>query len=110
MKKLLARLEKAADWLDSDDPEEPAYDPVHFGTVLVVTLIAVGALYWLLWTLLVYEGGLPAKLSALAQLASGGNPGPDAFEGWLGNTAALILAAAAVAALHAIYRKAAAKK
>lgn len=44
-----------------DDPAEPRYDPVHLAVVLVATQVVIGALYWLLWTLFVYEGGITLK-------------------------------------------------
>jgi cytosine/adenosine deaminase-related metal-dependent hydrolase len=57
MKKALKRLSALAEAFDAeDDPRESHFDPVHLGAVLVVSLVAIGALYWLLWTLLVYEG------------------------------------------------------
>ena len=37
--------------------EDPVYDPVHVAGVLVVSLVVLGALFWLLWALLVCEGG-----------------------------------------------------
>lgn len=117
MKKLLSRLQKAADWLDHDDPAEPSYDPVHLGAVLIANLVVVGALYWLLWTLLVYEGGIFSKASALAQLVFGGKSllelgyqgsyNQGLFEGWLGNVGALAFSALALTALFRIYRQAA---
>ena len=103
MKSLLAAFERAAEWLDRDDPQEPAYDPVHLGCVLIANLVVVGALYWLLWTLLVYEGGIFSKIAALASASRG----PDAFDGWLANACALLLAVGAVGGLHGLYRRAA---
>lgn len=48
-------------WVDlfetHDDPAEPHYDPVHLAVVLIATQVAIGCLYWLLWTVFVYEGG-----------------------------------------------------
>jgi hypothetical protein len=117
MKKLLSRLQKAADWLDHEDPSEPSYDPVHLGAVLIVNLVVVGALYWMLWTLLVYEGGIFVKASALSQLAFGGKSLADLgyqgsynqglFEGWLGNLGALTFCALTLTALYNIYSRAA---
>ena len=47
---------------DKDDPAEPHYDPIHLATVLVASQVVIGALYWLLWTVFVYEGGVAARL------------------------------------------------
>lgn len=99
---------------DDDDPDEPFYDPVHLGAAIVCSLTGIGALYWLLWTLLVYEGGLFLKLSAAAELLFTAKTAADfgyegapyamgVFEGWLGNLLALLIAGVVLAALHRLY-------
>lgn len=103
------------DWLLSDEEEDgPRYDPSHVAAAIVTTLTAFGALYWLLWTLLVFEGGLLSKIrpafallltsATLAQLGYEGpwNRGP--FEGWLGNLGAFVLAVILTGALTRLYR------
>ena len=103
------------DWLFSDEEDdEPGYDPVHVAAAIVATLTAFGALYWLLWTLLVYEGGLFAKLAPAARvlftsasLKDVGYEGPwdrGPFEGWAGNLGALLIGAVLAAALARIYK------
>ncbi|MBI5240275.1 MAG: hypothetical protein HY926_07360 [Elusimicrobia bacterium] len=103
---------------DEEDDREPFFDPVHLGAVCIVCLTVVGALYWLLWTLLVYEGGLFIKLrAALAVLLTErslrdfgyeGTPyAQGAFEGWLGNLTALALSVLVLWALLHLYRTAA---
>lgn len=87
---------------DTEDPAEPRYDPTHLATVLVSCMVVAGVLFWLLWTLLVYEGGLPSKLSALA---SGANR-PDALEGLGANLVALALTSLVVALLYRAERRA----
>ncbi|OGR82621.1 MAG: hypothetical protein A2636_03860 [Elusimicrobia bacterium RIFCSPHIGHO2_01_FULL_64_10] len=47
---------------DDADPDEPVYDPLHFAGMIVTVVFAIGLLFWLLWTLLVYEGGLFGKI------------------------------------------------
>ncbi|MBI4061398.1 MAG: hypothetical protein HY403_08220 [Elusimicrobia bacterium] len=77
-------------WLklfEEEGPEEPRFDPVHLAVVLVACQAAVGVLFWLLWTAMVYEGGF----------CSG--------EGWLGNALALIIIAAVVEALRRADRR-----
>ena len=73
---------------DKDDPAEPHYDPVHLAVVLVSSQVVIGALYWLLWTLFVYEGGLPG-------------------EGWRANLTALALCVLLVVFLYKADRRAA---
>lgn len=106
MRELLKRLNAWADWLDEEDPEEPAYDPVQLGAVLLICLVAVGASFWLLWTLLVFEGGIQGKLAALARLARGKPYDPDDFAGWVGNAGALVLSCLAGAGLRRLYTEA----
>lgn len=110
MKKLLGRL---GDLLEDGPPEEPIYDPVHLAGVLIATMAAIGASYWLLWTLLVFEGGLGPKLGAGLQILFTSKTPADfgylgahdrgVFEGWLGNSAALLLCVAAGGLLRALY-------
>lgn len=107
MRRFVERLSSWADWLDQEDPEEPAFDPVQLGAALVICLVAVGALFWLLWTLLVFEGGIEGKVAALARLAGGKPYSPDDFEGWLGNVGALALSIMAFAGLRRLYVEAA---
>lgn len=65
-----------------EDPATPRFDPAHLAVVLVACQAAVGVLFWLLWTAMVYEGGFGAG------------------EGAFGNYAALALLAAIVEALR----------
>ena len=107
------------DLFGDDDPEEAFYDPVHLGAAVIVTMAVIGCLYWLLWTLLVYEGGLFLKLRALSQLlftsktlkglGCEGSHAMGAFEGVFGNLTALLLSLAALAALHRLYHEGARK-
>lgn len=77
------RLWKAwLEFFEEEGPEVPRFDPVHLAVVLVACQAAVGVLFWLLWTAMVYEGGF----------ASG--------EGKFGNVLALLLLAALVEALR----------
>lgn len=72
-------------WLElfeEEGPEVPRYDPIHLAVVLVACQAAVGILFWLLWTAMVYEGGFGAG------------------EGKLGNLLALLIIAGIVEALR----------
>lgn len=122
MTTLIEKLDAAVRWLDADDdPNEPAFDPVHLAGALIGTLIAIGALYWLLWTLLVYEGGLFSKIGpalsvlftskTLADYGWRGAPyAMGVFEGWTGNVAALIVGVVVLVALHRTYLDAAGRR
>ena len=76
---------------DKDDPAEPHYDPIHLAVVLVASQVVIGALYWLLWTLFVYEGGIAARLR-------------------LSNAVALAVSSLVVAALYKADRREAARR
>lgn len=67
--------------------DEPRFDPIHLAVVLVACQAAVGVLFWLLWTAMVYEGGFGAG------------------EGWRGNLLAVIMIAAIVEALRRADRR-----
>ncbi len=121
MKAALKKARRFLEWLDADDdPSVPAYDPVHVAAALVITMSVIGALYWLLWTLLVYEGGLFAKLGpgfcvlftkkTLADYGWRGAPyAMGVFEGWTGNVGALIVCLIVYVALYRAYWDAARK-
>ena len=107
------------DLFGEENPNEPGYDPVHLGGSVIVTITALGCLYWLLWTLLVYEGGIFLKFWAvgrllftkatLADLGYEGSYAQGDFEGWFGNCAALVLSVVVLFGLRRLYREAAAK-
>lgn len=115
VKTLLRRLN---DFLQQeDDPDQPYYDPVHVGGVVIVTFFAVGCLYWLLWTLLVYEGGIFLTLKAIAQLLFTSKTPRDlgfegypyamgAFEGAVGNLSALASCIALLWVMRRLYVRA----
>lgn len=112
-------LDKAQAFLEElfsdEEGPEPGYDPVHLGAAVTITLAAIGGLYWLLWTLLVYEGGLEGKAVAVFRLVFTKATLKDlgfeawayqagAFEGLLGNLGALAAAAVVVAVLRRLYK------
>ncbi|MDE2490662.1 MAG: hypothetical protein KGM24_07425 [Elusimicrobia bacterium] len=101
---------------EDEGPEVPRYDPVHLAAVLVACLAVIGVLFWLLWTLLCYDGGLPSKVgpffAVLLRLKTPASYGwlgtPDRqglFEGWLANLAALAVSALVVALLYKADRR-----
>ncbi|MHB2026164.1 MAG: hypothetical protein ACYCPQ_05950 [Elusimicrobiota bacterium] len=102
-----------ADIFDSDDdPAEPFYDPIHLAAVLIVVMVLFGVLYWLLWTILVYEGGIFLKIQSAWLVLFGGKTLSDlgyhgyydsgAFRGWIGSAAAAIIFFLCVAAIYAL--------
>lgn len=93
---------------EKEDPAEPHYDPVHLAAVLTACLVVIGALFWLLWTLLVYEGGLPLKIVTL--LTPGKPEHRVTMEGWQANLAALVLSAYVLQLLYKADRRAAKRR
>jgi uncharacterized membrane protein YedE/YeeE len=95
--------DRFVDLLEGEDgPDELVYDPVHVAGVVVGILCAFGVLFWLLWTLLVFEGGLFTKVGpffqavftskTLQDFGYEGTPGRmGVFEGWIANVVALAL-------------------
>ena len=87
---------------DEEDHSEPIYDPLHFAAMIVIVIFAVGVLFWLLWTLLVFEGGFFEKIGPAIQVLFTSKTLKDfgwvgypyelgAFEGFIGNTVAFLL-------------------
>lgn len=92
---------------DVEDPEEPVYDPVHFAAMIVIVIFSVGVLFWLLWTLLVFQGGFFSKILPAIQVLFTGKTLEDfgwvgypyemgIFSGWVANTAAFVLTMALI--------------
>jgi hypothetical protein len=72
---------------EEEGPQAPRFDPAHLAVVLVACQAAVGVVFWLLWTAMVYEGGFGTG------------------EGKLGNFLALALIAAIVEGLRRADRR-----
>jgi hypothetical protein len=98
----------------TERPDEPVYEPLHVGTVLVCSLAAIAALYWLLWALLVRGGGLFRKVGpvldvvftsrTLADYGYAGFPHTmGVFDGWIANVVALAVTVLLVVALWTLF-------
>lgn len=96
---------------DEEDPDEPAYDPLHVAAMIVCVLVAMNLLFWLLWALLVFGGGIQAKiLPALQVLFTAKTPADfgyvgypydlGVFDGWVTNVVALLFLIAVIAGIH----------
>jgi hypothetical protein len=118
-KVLLNKLKDSAEAFlsDEEDPGEPVYDPVHVGAMIVIVLFSMTVLFWLLWALLVFGGGIQAKILPSLQLVftaktAGqfgyiGSPyAMGVFEGWQTNVAALVLFLAATGAIGYVFKTA----
>jgi hypothetical protein len=93
------------DLFEARDDAEPHYDPAHLAVVVVACLVVIGALFWLLWTLLVYEGGLPLKI--VTWLTPGKPAHRVSDEGWAANLAALVICAFVLSLLRKADRRSA---
>jgi hypothetical protein len=98
-----------------DGPDEIVYDPVHVGGVIVGSLCAMGVLFWLLWSLLVCEGGLFTKVGPFFQVLLTSKTLKDfgyegypyqlgVFEGWIVNVTALVLCGALLAGVWWVFQ------
>ncbi len=114
---MIGRVWKAVFSLWEDDPSESpiVYDPVHVSAVIVFCLAAVGVLFWVLWVLMVFEGGLFTKIGPFLQVVFTSKTWSDfgyegypyalgIFEGWIINLAALAVVLILFVAVHRVLR------
>lgn len=98
------------------DPDEPAYDPVHVATMIILVIVGIALLFWLLWALMVCEGGLFSKIipffkvvftrKTLADFGYEGYPYElGIFEGWIVNCGALIFTIGLFCGIRTIFNK-----
>lgn len=89
-------------WEDDTSDSALVYDPVRVAAVIVGCLAVVGVLFWTLWALLVFEGGLFTKIGpflhvvftekTLKDFGYEGSPYVlGIFEGWSVNLSALVV-------------------
>ena len=91
---------------ENKNVEDLGYDPAHIGAMIVLVLFALTVLFWLLWSLLVFKGGILTKCWGLVQMASGGGPvEAQLWDGWVINLAALFLSGLVVAAISWIFKR-----
>jgi cbb3-type cytochrome oxidase subunit 3 len=106
---------------DREDPDEPVYDPVHFAAMIVIVIFSIGVLFWLLWTLLVFEGGIFPKILPAVQVLFTKKTLTDfgwlgypyelgVFEGFIANTIALVLTIALVVGIWWLFQAPGLKK
>lgn len=101
---------------DAEDPNVPEYDPVHIGMMIVVTIFGITILFWLLWALLVFGGGIQAKILPFLIVVFTSKTVGDygyigypyemgIFEGWPTNIIALIFTILSIIVVWYIYNK-----
>lgn len=101
---------------DTENPEEPGYDPVHVGAMIVLTIFSLSILFWLLWALLVFGGGIQAKALPFLKLIFAHKTAADfgyvgypyemgVFEGWPTNVAALVFCMIFIIAIWHVFKK-----
>ena len=115
MKKILSHVLDFFD--DKEDPGIPQYDPVHFGGMIVLTILGISLTFWLLWALLVFGGGLQAKVMPILTVIFTSKTAGDfgyigypyemgVFEGWVTNLAALAFLILVILGIWQIFEKA----
>lgn len=89
--------------------EQVGYDPAQVGAMIVLVLFSLTILFWLLWSVLVFKGGLLTKLWVLIQIISGGKSSaaiePEWWDGWVINVGALIFLGLGVAGIGWIFNR-----
>lgn len=101
---------------DDENPDEPIYDPVHFAGMIVSVIFFIGVLFWLLWTLLVFGGGIFQKILPAMQVLFTSKTLKDfgwvgypfelgVFEGFIGNIAALVFTIALIVGIWWLFKK-----
>ena len=101
---------------DAIKPDEPAYDPVHVAAMIVLVLVGMAVLFWLLWALMVCEGGVFIKIIPFIQVVFTKKTLQDfgyegypyelgIFEGWIVNLSALIILIGLIIGIHTIFKK-----
>ncbi|MFH1259491.1 MAG: hypothetical protein ABII74_06755 [Elusimicrobiota bacterium] len=105
-----------ADIFEDEPADEPGYDPAHIGAMIVIVLFALAILFWLLWSLMVFEGGLFPKIIPFLKVVFTAKTLQDygfegypyelgIFEGWIVNLAALIFLSLIITGIVVIFRK-----
>jgi hypothetical protein len=86
--------------------DDSGYDPAHIGAMIVLVFFALTVLFWLLWTLLVFKGGILTKCWGLLQIVSGRGPvEAELWDGWVINIAALMLSGSAIYGIKWIFKR-----
>ncbi|MBN1621545.1 MAG: hypothetical protein JW871_03025 [Endomicrobiales bacterium] len=99
---------------DKEDPEEIGYDPVHVGAMIILVLLGLSLTFWLLWALLVFGGGIQAKILPLIQVLFTSKTVGDfgyvgypyemgVFEGWVTNIIALVFSILVITGIWYIF-------
>ena len=95
--------------------DESLYDPVHVAGVIVGCFVSFGVLFWLLWSLLVCEGGIFPKIIPFFQVLFTSKTLQDfgyegypyqlgIFEGWIVNAAALVIFLGLIGAIWRLFK------
>jgi len=82
------------------DEKEEEYDPVHIGGMIILVIFFISIIYWDLWALVIYKGGLFRKVVPFLTVLFTSKTLEDfgynffwdagVFEGWLTNFIAFL--------------------
>ncbi|MCX5781935.1 MAG: hypothetical protein NT145_04425 [Elusimicrobia bacterium] len=81
---------------DEENLEISRYDPLHLGAMIVIILFGMSLIFWLLWALLVFGGGIQSKVVPFLQILFTSKTAENfgyvgypyemgVFEGWITN-------------------------
>ena len=117
---LKEKFKKIVDSFTKEKPDEPIYDPLHIGMMIILVISAAAILFWLLWSILVFKGGIFPKITAVWQIIFQGKTVHDfgyvgtpyemgVFEGWTTNLGAVILLVFLIITVWWLFKKTARK-
>jgi cbb3-type cytochrome oxidase subunit 3 len=101
---------------DDKPTDEPVYDAVHFGSMIVLVIFSISIVFWLLWSLLVFGGGIQSKVQPCLEMIFTAKTAADfgyvgypyemgAFEGWPTNVAAFIFTVLIISGIWHLFNK-----
>lgn len=113
MNKIIAYVENF--FSDEENPQEPHYDPAHIGAMIVLVLLGISVLFWLLWSLMVFGGGIQSKIVPAVKVLLSNKTVQDfgyigypyemgVFEGWVTNVVALIFLMLVITAISYVFK------
>ena len=116
MRKILKLIEGLFNEEKSKDETAPVIDEFYLAATIIVDIIALTVLFWLLWSILVYGGGIFPKIKALLEIIFCGKSFKDfgwnfypydigVFTGFITNIIGIILLCFFIVSVSKIMRK-----
>lgn len=91
------------------DDKSSGYDPANVAAMIVIVIFGLAVLFWLVWSLLVFKGGILTKLLMLIQIIIGkesfSGVNMQLWDGWVINTVALGILLVFTGGIFFLFRK-----